>query len=76
MVKIQIDLSESEDRKVSLFKVDQGLETKEMAIKEMIRRYPLKLFSIGQVIECKSCGQFTDSFESEKGYCKDCQKKK
>lgn len=38
MVKIQIDLTENEDRLVELFKAEHRIETKEMTIKEMINR--------------------------------------
>jgi hypothetical protein len=74
MVKIQIDLSENEDRKVTLFKVDQNLQTKEEAIKQIINRLPLKRVSVGNMFNCKKCGKITDEFEAEKGLCKNCQK--
>ena len=65
MVKILIDLNESEDRKVSLYKVDRTFETKEEAIREMIRRYPLKPFTVTNVFPCVKCGEPTDEVEAE-----------
>ena len=38
MVMIQIDLNENENRLVEIFRAEHGLETKEMAVKEMITR--------------------------------------
>jgi len=38
MVKIQIDLADNEDRLVEIFKAENRLETKEIALKEMIKR--------------------------------------
>ncbi len=38
MVKIQIELTEEEDRLVEIFKAENRLETKETAVKEMIKK--------------------------------------
>lgn len=38
MVKIQIDLTEEEDRLVEMFKAENRMETKESAVKEMVKR--------------------------------------
>tara|TARA_Y100000034_G_C6864979_1_gene394117 strand:+ start:1063 stop:1329 length:267 start_codon:yes stop_codon:yes gene_type:complete len=38
MVKLQIDLTEEEDKITSLYKVKNNLETKEQAVKELIRK--------------------------------------
>jgi len=43
MVKIQIDLSEMEDKIVEVYKVVNGLKTKEEAIKGMIRFFKVKI---------------------------------
>lgn len=76
MVKILVNLSEDEDRKVSLFKIDQKLETKELAIKEIIRRLPVAPQLIGNPLICKNCGEITDSFEADNDLCLKCQNRK
>lgn len=38
MVLIQVDLSDEENRLVEIFKAENTLETKELALKEMIKR--------------------------------------
>jgi len=39
MVKIQIDLSEEEDRIVEIFKLVNNYKTKQEAIKEMVKHF-------------------------------------
>jgi len=39
MVKIQIDLTEEEDRIVEIFKLVNNFKTKQDAIKEMVRHF-------------------------------------
>lgn len=46
MVKIQIDLTEEEDRKVSLIQVDKNDKTKAIAIKRIIKEFPSMDISI------------------------------
>ena len=43
MVKIQIDLSETEDKTVEVYKLVHNLNTKEEAIKQMIRFFKVKI---------------------------------
>ena len=43
MVKIQIDLSEKEDKTVEAYKLVYGLKTKEEAIKRMISYFKVKI---------------------------------
>ncbi len=43
MVKIQIDLSEEEDRIVELYKLANKLKTKQEAIKEMIKYFDVEI---------------------------------
>jgi hypothetical protein len=43
MVKIQLDLSEQEDRLVELYKVVNGMKSKEDAIKAMIRFFRVNI---------------------------------
>lgn len=43
MTKIQIDLSEIEDKIVEAYKLVYGLKTKQEAIKEMIKYFKVKI---------------------------------
>jgi len=43
MTKIQIDLSEAEDKIVEVYKLVHNLKTKEEAIKQMIRYFKVKI---------------------------------
>jgi len=43
MVKIQIDLSENEDRIVEAYKLVYGLKTKQEAIKQMVKYFKVKI---------------------------------
>lgn len=43
MTKIQIDLSETEDRIVEIYKLVHNLKTKEEAIKQMVRFFKVKI---------------------------------
>jgi hypothetical protein len=43
MTKIQIDLSEAEDRIVEVYKLVHNLKTKEEAIKQMVRFFKVKI---------------------------------
>jgi len=43
MVKIQIDLSEDEDRFVEIFKLSNRLKTKQEAIKKMITHFNVEV---------------------------------
>jgi len=43
MVKIQLNLSEDEDRLVEVYKVVNGLKSKEEAIKKMIRFFEVRI---------------------------------
>lgn len=43
MVKIQIDLSDDEDRIVDVFKMVNRLKTKQEAIKEMIKHFEVEI---------------------------------
>lgn len=43
MTKIQIDLSETEDKIVEVYKLVHNLKTKEDAIKQMIRYFKVKI---------------------------------
>lgn len=43
MVKIQLDLSEQEDRLVELYKLSNKLKTKQEAIKKMIRYFEVEI---------------------------------
>jgi len=43
MTKIQIDLSEAEDRIVEVYKLVHNLKTKEEAIKKMVRFFKVKI---------------------------------
>lgn len=43
MTKIQIDLSETEDKLVEIYKLVHGLKTKQEAIKQMIRYFKVKI---------------------------------
>lgn len=43
MVKIQIDLSDEEDRIVEIFKLVHKLNTKQDAIKKMVRHFQAKV---------------------------------
>ena len=43
MTKIQIDLSEAEDRIVEVYKLVHSLKTKEEAIKQMVRFFKVKI---------------------------------
>jgi len=43
MVKILVDLSEQEDKLVEVYKVVNGLKTKQEAIKKMVRYFEVKI---------------------------------
>ncbi|MDP2666619.1 MAG: DUF2683 family protein [Candidatus Diapherotrites archaeon] len=43
MVKIQIDLSNDEDRIVEIFKVAHALPTKELTIRKMIKFFKVRI---------------------------------
>jgi hypothetical protein len=43
MVKIQIDLSEEEDKIVEVYKLAHDLRTKEEAIKQMVRFFKVRI---------------------------------
>jgi hypothetical protein len=43
MTKIQINLSESEDKIVEVYKIVYGLNTKEEAIKQMVSYFKVKV---------------------------------
>jgi hypothetical protein len=43
MTKIQIDLSETEDKIVEAYKLVYGLKTKQEAIKQMIKYFKVKI---------------------------------
>lgn len=43
MVKIQVDLSNEEDRIVEIYKLANNLRTKEEAIKRMVRYFKVKI---------------------------------
>ena len=43
MVKIQIDLSEKEDKIVDVYKLVNNLKTKQEAIKQMIKYFKVKI---------------------------------
>ena len=43
MVKIQIDLSEEEDKIVEIYKLVNNLKTKQEAIKQMIKYFKVKI---------------------------------
>ncbi|MBU4257644.1 DUF2683 family protein [Patescibacteria group bacterium] len=43
MVKIQIDLSEREDKIVEIYKLVNNLKTKQEAIKQMIKYFKVKI---------------------------------
>ncbi|VVB76471.1 Uncharacterised protein [uncultured archaeon] len=43
MVKIQLDLSENEDRLVELYKLSNKLKTKQEAIKRMIQYFEVEV---------------------------------
>ncbi len=43
MTKIQIDLSEAEDRIAEAYKLVYGLKTKQEAIKQMIKHFKVKI---------------------------------
>jgi hypothetical protein len=43
MTKIQIDLSEAEDKIVEVYKLVHNLKTKEEAIKQMVRFFKVKI---------------------------------
>ena len=43
MVKIQIDLSEDEDRIVEVYKLTKKLKTKQEAIKEMVKYFEVSI---------------------------------
>lgn len=43
MVKIQIDLADEEDRLVELYKLANGLKTKQDAIKQMVRYFKVEI---------------------------------
>ena len=43
MTKIQIDLSETEDRIVEVYKLVHNLKTKEEAIKQMVKFFKVKI---------------------------------
>ena len=43
MTKIQIDLSEAEDRIVEVYKLVHNLKTKEEAIKQMVKFFKVKI---------------------------------
>ena len=43
MVKIQIDLSEEEDRIVEIYKLANKLKTKQEAIKEMVKHFEAEI---------------------------------
>ena len=43
MVKIQISLSEAEDKIVEVYKLINNLKTKEEAIKQMVRYFKIKI---------------------------------
>ena len=43
MVKIQIDLSEQEDRIVDVYKLVNNLKTKQEAIKQMVKYFKVKI---------------------------------
>jgi hypothetical protein len=43
MVKIQLDLSEEEDRLVELYKLSNKMKTKQEAIKKMVRYFEVEI---------------------------------
>jgi flavoprotein len=43
MVKIQIDLSEDEDKIVEMFKLSNNLKTKQEAIKQMVKYFKVEI---------------------------------
>ena len=43
MTKIQVDLSETEDKIVEAYKLVYGLKTKQEAIKEMVKYFKVKI---------------------------------
>lgn len=43
MVKIQLDLSEDEDRIVEVYKLTHKLKTKQEAIKEMVKYFEISI---------------------------------
>ncbi len=43
MVKIQINLSDEEDKIVEIYKLSNSLKTKEEAIKEMVKFFKVKI---------------------------------
>jgi len=43
MVKIQLDLSENEDRLVELYKLSNKLKTKQEAIKKMVQYFEVEI---------------------------------
>lgn len=43
MVKIQIDLSEDEDKIVEIYKLANNLKTKQVAIKKMIKYFKVEI---------------------------------
>ena len=43
MVKIQIDLNEEQDKNVEVYKIVNGLKTKEEAIKSMIEHFEVNI---------------------------------
>lgn len=43
MVKIQLDLSESEDKIVDVYKIVNNLKTKQEAIKKMIQHFKVNI---------------------------------
>lgn len=43
MTKIQVDLAETEDRIVEVYKLVHNLKTKEEAIKQMVRFFKVKI---------------------------------
>jgi len=43
MTKIQIDLSETEDKTVEAYKLVYGLKTKQEAIKQMVKYFKVKI---------------------------------
>lgn len=48
MVKIQINLSKAEDKVVGVYRIVKELQTKEEAIKEIIKEYGSSLVKVGK----------------------------
>ena len=56
MVMIQVDLDEEEDKTVSIYKIEKKLETKELAIKEIIKN------------SVRDCNHTFEVLKTEKAY--------